>query len=282
MFEFNYDLNLLIKTMDMSIHELADELHFDVPTISNWLNGKYLPDPRSKEDVYDYAFKNNIKINLSYDYGLRQLAKRDGFTVLYHGSKTGIKDDIDLNCSKDNNDFGKGFYCGENYEQSAMFICDYKNSNIYSFGLYTKGLKKYEYEIDNEWMLTIAYYRGLLDEYKNSKKLISIINKSKDVDYIIAPIANNRMFDIIGEFVNGNISDEACCKALVALDLGKQYVLKTNRAVEKLGLYKEHYLCNAEKEYYRTSKISSNKKRYESIKNFRSKYRNGKYIEELL
>ena len=82
MFEFNYDLNLLIKTMDMSIHELADELHFDVPTISNWLNGKYLPDPRSKEDVYDYAFKNNIKINLSYDYGLRQLAKRDGFAVL--------------------------------------------------------------------------------------------------------------------------------------------------------------------------------------------------------
>ena len=90
------------------------------------------------------------------------------------------------------------------------------------------------------------------------------------------------MLEVIDDFVKGKISIDACTYALSALDLGKQYVLKTNKAVEKLGLYKEHYLCNAEKEYYRTSKISSNKKRYESIKNFRSKYRNGKYIEELL
>lgn len=282
MYEFKNDLTIILKTLNISIHELANELSFDVPTISNWLNGKYDPDLRSKEDIYEYAYKNKVYINLAYEYGFKELSATEGFIPLYHGSKAGIVGDIDFKYSKEDNDFGKGFYCGETIEQSAMFVCDYKKSCIYSFGLFAKKLKKYEYHIDNEWMLTIAYYRGLLEEYKSSKKLMKIIEKSKDVDYLIAPIANNRMYDIIGEFVNGNITDIACSYALAALDLGKQYVLKTNKAINSLGLFKEYYLCNSEKDYYKQTKIESQKNRYDKIKNFRSKHREGKYIEELL
>lgn len=282
MFDFKDDVNLILRSMGISIHELANDLYLDVPTISNWLNGKYEADHRSKEDIYEYAYKNGIRINLAHEAALKMLSEKDGFVPLYHGSKQGIYKEIDINYSKDKNDFGKGFYCGETFEQSAMFVCDYRNSYIYSYGFYTNNLKKYEYGIDNNWMITIAYYRGLLNEYSDSAKLKKIIDKSKGVDYIIAPIANNRMFDIIGEFVNGNITDKACNYALAALDLGKQYVLKTKKAIDNLGIFKQYYFCNSEKEYYRLDKINSQKQRYSTVKSFRSKHREGKYIEELL
>lgn len=48
--------------------------------------------------------------------------------------------------------------------------------------------------------LAIAYFRGKLDKYKNHKLIESIVNKVKESDYIVAPIADNRMFRI----QNGN------------------------------------------------------------------------------
>jgi len=282
MYDFKNDLYIILKVLNISIHELAYELDFDVPTISNWLNGKCEPDRRSKEDVYEYAYKKGLRINLAYERPFTNLGNKQNFKVLYHGSKQGIIGDISLDYSKDRNDFGKGFYCGETYEQSVMFVCDYKKSNVMSYGLYTNKLNVYEYNIDSELMLIVAYNRGLLKEYENSNKLKTLISKSKNADIIIAPIANNRMFAIIEEFVNGMISDEACCNALAALDLGKQYVLKTDKAIGKLGFLKEYYLCDSEKESYKQSKMESLKQRQETINNFRSKYRQGKYIEELL
>lgn len=282
MFDFKDDLNLILKTLDLSIHDLANELHFDVPTISNWLNGKFIPDYRSKEDIYEYAFNNKAYINLAHEEAFKYLGKKEKFIPLYHGSKEGIKNELNLKYSKDNNDFGKGFYLGESLIQSSMFVCDYKDSVVYAFRLFDSGLKKYKFNIDQDWMLTIAYNRGLLNEYNDSTKLKKILNKSKDADYIIAPIANNRMFDIIKEFTSGVITDSACINALAALDLGNQYVLKTNKALKKLGLIKEFYLCKKEKQYYLDEKVKSQKDRSKNIKNFRSKYRDGKYIEELL
>jgi len=282
MYDFNNDLDIILKVLNISIHDLAYELDFDVPTISNWLNGKYEPDKRSKEDIYEYAFRKGLRINEAYERPFKELAKKQNFIPLYHGSKFGINDEISLDYSKQRNDFGKGFYCGETLEQSIMFVSDYKEAKSYVYGLYLQKLKTYEFNVDNEWMLTIAYNRGLLEEFKDSKKLKQILSLSKDADVIIAPIANNRMFDIIKEFTNGNISDEACRYALAALDLGKQYVLKTNKAINKLGFLKEFYLCKDEKEFYSKQRIDNQKQRYEEIRNFRSKYRNGKYIEELL
>ena len=45
-------LNIILKTLNISSKSLAKDLGFDEPTICNWLNGKYKPDNRSKEDIY--------------------------------------------------------------------------------------------------------------------------------------------------------------------------------------------------------------------------------------
>ena len=45
-------------------------------------------------------------------------------------------------------------------------------------------------------------------------------------DLIIAPIADNRMFTIMGQFANGDITDIEAQHALLTSRLGKQYVFK--------------------------------------------------------
>lgn len=114
------------------------------------------------------------------------------------------------------------------------------------------------------------------------KKIKNIINKVKNVDVIISPIEDNRTFTIIDEFINGMISDKACIYALEALDLGKQYCLKTDKAISRLGYIREFYLCNKEKEDYINKRNESNKNRMNKINNFRSKNKEGKYINEIL
>ncbi len=56
------------------------------------------------------------------------------------------------------------------------------------------------------------------------------------------------MFDIIAGFVEGNITDEQCRHSLDATNLGLQYVLKTNKAIENTHLIHEMYVCKNEKE----------------------------------
>ena len=45
-------------------------------------------------------------------------------------------------------------------------------------------------------MMTIAYYQGALDKYKDHAIITRIIKDSRNCDYIIAPIADHRMFKI--------------------------------------------------------------------------------------
>lgn len=56
------------------------------------------------------------------------------------------------------------------------------------------------------------------------------------------------MFDIIADFVEGNITDEQCRHSLAATNLGLQHVLKTNNAIENTHLIHKMHVCKQEKE----------------------------------
>ena len=124
---------------------------------------------------------------------------------------------IDINKGRKNNDFGHGFYCGESYEQSASFVENFENSSVYYFSLDVTGLRSLKYAVDRDWMLTIAYFRGTLNEYKDSIVIKNLISRLEGVDYVVAPIADNKMFRIIDSFINGEITDselrEVTCSA---------------------------------------------------------------------
>ena len=75
-------------------------------------------------------------------------------------------------------------------------------------------------------MMTIAYYRGILDEYKDHPAVKALIEQSRNCDYIIAPIADNRMFQIINSFIAGDLTDEQCKHCLAATN-SQNYLFRT-------------------------------------------------------
>ena len=139
------------------------------------------------------------------------------------------------------------------------------------------------FEVNQEWMLAIAYFRGKLTEYKNNPIIKKIIEQITNVDYIIAPIADNRMFEIIDSFIEGEITDEQCKHCLSATDLGSQYVFHTAKALKQVQILERCYVSAAEKNHYITTRQDFSTINNDKVKIARKKYRGqGKYIDEVL
>lgn len=64
------------------------------------------------------------------------------------------------------------------------------------------------------------------DEYVLNKELIELVEQIDEVDYIIAPIADNQMYDTLTAFSLKQITDEQCLRALSANNLGSQICSK--------------------------------------------------------
>lgn len=146
-----------------------------------------------------------------------------------------------------------------------------------------KDLKCKRYEVNQDWMMTIAYYRGSLDEYKYHPKIQTLVKESRDCDYIIAPIADNRMFQIINSFIAGDLTDEQCKHCLAATNLGMQYIFLTEKAVSQIKLTERCYISNNEREYYKNIRLEESKLGDDKVKLAKRQYRGqGRYIDEIL
>jgi len=277
------EIIVLCDTLKVTETELGKELGVTYETINHWKNGRKNIDISNLEKLYSFAYLKGIKFNNIYEQLLKEDCN-DNYTILFHGAKKPFSMPVDYKTySKNNNDFGIGFYLGETFEQAANYISFIDMKKVYCFKLNLKDLKIYKFNVDIDWMISIAYYRGWLEEYKNSPIIKNIINKTSECDVIIAPIADNRMFDIITEYVEGTITDEQCRYALAATNLGFQYVLRTNKAICNLELIKEMFVCRKEKEECIEKRISLTNNGLQKVKMARIEYKGkGKYIEEVL
>ena len=146
-----------------------------------------------------------------------------------------------------------------------------------------KDLKKAEFTVNQEWMIAVAYYRGRLEAYKEHPLIKKIINKVEKADYIYAPIADNRMFDIIDQFTDGLITDEQCKHCLAATNLGNQYVFLNEKAISKLTIIERCFISNLERQECQKIKEAEITDGDNKVKAALIKYRKkGKYIEEIL
>lgn len=276
-------INILKELLNLTQEEIAMSLDITYETINKLGESSEEVDKRLIESIYSFADKNDINLNNYYESLIKEEFRKENQEVLFHGSKTFINFPIDISFSKLNNDFGKGFYLGESFDQAGMYISNSNSTNIYAFTLSLKNLKVFKFYVNKEWMIAIAYFRGWLNEYKNSKIITDILNNLKDVDVIIAPIADNRMFDIIKEFISGSITDLQCQHALAATNLGMQYVLKTSNAINNLKLIELMFLPRIEKEKYMNYKMEMSINSLNKVKVARIEYRGkGQYIDEVL
>lgn len=281
-FDLCTDIEIVMELLNITAKELAKRIGVTPTTISRWRKNEEQVTTANMNAFYNFAFSKGVRLNKIKE----QLFKEDcdnNSVILFHGAKTNIEGEISLGKSKDSNDFGKGFYCGESLEQSAMFVSNYPDSSLYIFSFDKSGLSKTQLNVDRDWMLLIAYFRNKLIEYKNHPIILNLLSKLEGVDYIVAPIADNRMFEIIDSFIDGEITDVQCQHCLSATNLGNQYVFVTDKAISNLNTLRHCYLSQNEKNYYLSSKQEESRIGNDKVKVARRQYRGqGDYIEDIL
>ena len=281
-YNFPDDLKAIREILGITQTDLAEQLGVQQVTISRNEQGRSETSENLLEKAYGFAFNSNIKLGRLKEMLLLE-SMIPGHKLLFHGAKNEIEGKISVIRSRTNNDFGQGFYTGESYDQAISFVSGFDHSSVYYLDFDESGLKCKQYKIDQEWMLTIAYYRGSLEEYKDHPMIQKLSDEARKCDYIIAPIADNRMFQIINSFIAGEITDEQCKHCLAATNLGNQYVFKSERSVQKLKLLDRAYICSSEREYYMNIRTEETKLGDDKVKLARRQYRGkGKYIDDIL
>ena len=277
------DMETVIELTELSIDEFAREMGVSRVTISNWLSGKQDISDKNIAAFYEYTFKKGIRLNRIKEQLYEEDITGNSEILLFHGAKTRIEGNLRTDCGRRKNDFGAGFYCGESLEQSAMFVATFSESSLYMLKFDSSNLKYKQFGVDRDWMLMIAYFRERLGEYAKSDVISAILESIQGVDYIVAPIADNKMFEIIDNFIDGEITDVQCKHCLSATNLGNQYVFLTDRAIRQVEILERCYLANAEKEAYLLSRQESYDMNRDKVKVARKQYRDkGSYIEEIL
>ncbi len=281
-FKIGEDCLLFRELRGLSQDALADELGIQVATINRWESGHEDSSPLNLEIFYSYAYQSRVDLNRIKGQLLREEIGNTA-ELLFHGAKNSIDGQIRCDVSRGYNDFGNGFYMGESFRQASLFVSNFDTGSVYCLRFNGAGLKRVIYAVNTEWMMTVAYFRGKLNGLIRDEKAAELYSKVNDADYIIAPIADNRMYRIIDAFIDGEITDEQCRHALAATELGMQYVLKSSKAVSCVEPLEKCYLCIQEKQNCAKSRADDLKASEDKVRAARIKYRGkGKYIDELL
>ncbi len=282
MIKINHDYNLkddvefIMESERINDLELSNMIKVSRNTLEEISkNGKVRSDVYEK--IYSFIYNKKYRINSVKE----ELAKEKYNNVLFHGSKDGLNI-ITYDGSRNSCDFGKGFYLGETYEQALSFVCEKENSTIYSFTYSLDDLKVKHFDCDLEWMISICYYRGSIEKYKENKRIKKIIEEVENADVIIAPIADNKMFYIMTQFYLGEINADVALHSLSASKLGLQYVFKTDKAINMLKPIEKYYISKPEREDLKKSLIERGYEIDTKLKLAKREFKNGLYIEELL
>lgn len=281
--EFNLEecLDILYYVEGLTVDDLYEKLIITEEEKDLISNGKEVP-REVIEKIYNFCYSHNIFVNdIIWIQTKEELP--NGEILLAHGSRKNIKGNIRLDASGDSNDFANGFYCGESLKQAGMFISNEPESSLYTVRFNPKDLKAAKFNVSTNWMLAVAYFRETIDDYKNSPRIKNIISKINECDYIIAPIADNRMFQIIDAFTEGQITDAQCKYALSYTNLGYQFVFKNQKALDNLEVLNHLYLCNNEKNRYNISNQEESTTSLNKAIIARKKFTNvGNYINGIL
>ena len=163
--------------------------------------------------------------------------------TIYHGSSHIIRKPT-LGLGKAYNDFGIGFYCSEdNSEAAGWAVNRNRNGFVSSYSIDCSGLRitdlcSSQYTILH-WISLLLNYR----EFDSSSRLIhdakEYINKEFQVDFqgsdcIVAYSAGSVGYALTAAFLNGRLSYQSLRDALQSNKYSRQFVLKSNRAFDRI------------------------------------------------
>ena len=272
--------------LQLSQNQFANEIGVSFATVNRWENGKTEPGQPAQNRIFQLTVQNDIPAaQIIYDK-IRRISEAISDTnqkqLLYHGSKSGIKGKITPS-SRSRCDFGKGFYMGTIPEQPLTLTCDFQNSKFYILSVDFSKLKQVMIPPDINWALIVALNRGKMETIKHSQFYKRIADLTESCDVISGSIANDRMFYVLDQFFQGNITDVALINSLSALNLGQQFVAVTQKACDCIQIEKEIELSYLEKLILK-SEAEQNRQTGISLANkiCRAHRREGLYFDEII
>lgn len=269
------------QSAGMNQEQFAKALGTTALSINRWENGKTHPNKMAQTQLFEFCKKNNIDL---FDYIAKQVKRNadDNRLIVYHGSKKGIMGNIKP-ISRESCDFGKGFYLGTDPAQPLTLICDEDKPILYTMKLDLTGLKVLKIEMNLEWAMLIAYYRGYMNEVKGSEIYKKYERLTDGYDVILGYIANDRMYRVMKSFFEKEITDVALIHSLSALDLGRQYVFKTAKACNQLEIVDKKELTSLELAILRDKSIVRRQEGINLTEEILLKYRReGKFFDEIV
>jgi len=266
---------------NMNQEQFASALGTTPLSINRWENGKTLPNRMAQTQLYNFCKEHAIDVaQLIID--TKAYGDTDNKLVLYHGSKKGIVGDI-APISRDECDFGSGFYMGTNTLQPLTLVCNEDKPKFYTVELDMTGLKVLTVEIGMDWAMLIAYYRKEMEGAKGTPIYEKYAHMSDGYDVIIGYIANDRMYTELSRFFNKTLTDVALINCLSALDLGKQYVAISEKACKQIKILKEEPLSQLELSLLKDMSAERRKEGIALAEEIEVKYRReGKFFDEIL
>lgn len=279
-------INKIRTYLNLSQTEFAEKLKVTFQTVNRWENGRAVPNKLAQSMIYELCKENQIPV---YEMLLKKIEEtaenvnlENGRILLYHGSKSGIKGDIQPK-SRKQCDFGKGFYMGTDPMQALTLICDYDKSKFYIVSINLDNLEHIDVPVNIDWAMLVAYNRGRMEKIKGTALYKKYSDMTANKDLIVGSIANDRMFFVIDNFFVGNITDAALVNSLSALQLGKQYVAVSQKGCDSVRIEAEINLSYLERLFIKDISGDNRERGISLANNICKNYRReGVFFDEIL
>lgn len=266
---------------NMNQEQFASALGTTPLSINRWENGKTLPNRMAQMQLYSFCKEHSIDV-AKFIVKAKAYTNEGNNLVLYHGSKKGITGDI-APISREECDFGKGFYMGTSTLQPLTLVCNEDKPKFYAVELDMTGLKVLTVDIGMDWAMLIAYHRKEMESAKGTAIYEKYAHMTDGYDIIIGYIANDRMYTELFRFFNKTLTDTALIHCLSALDAGKQYVAVSESACRQIKILREEPLSQLELSLIKDMSVERRKEGVALAEEIEVKYRReGKFFDEIL
>lgn len=182
---------------------------------------------------------------------------------VYHGSRSQVVYP-DISLSRDDIDFGAGFYLTRDENMAKKWACNKQTSFVNKYSLIFDDLKIYHFKADEEWLEYVVANRYLEKSTFDDRKY----------DVLIGPTADDKLFNILDMYADGLLPTDKAIDTINCMHYSEQIVIKKqsiadnylhfNGAHELKGFEKQQYI-----EQFKRDRIEANKRTEELLRAIR-------------
>lgn len=205
--------------------------------------------------------------------------------ILFHGSRGGIDGEI-APVSRVRCDFGKGFYMGTDSKQAKSIAIDDTSPYFYTLKFHLSEIPEdriLNLTDNKDWLYTILANRKRVSDFNELDIAKEYLGKCNNYDFIIGPIADDKMADAMQRFSNYGLTDKGLIACLKSIKYGSQYVAKTKFACSKIEILDCKELYGKEIEDIREYSQQKRKINKNLVDEIAMKYqRKGLFLNEII